>query len=97
LVNKLRAYRLQDQGFDTLQANERLGFEADERLYGVAARMLELLGFGAVRLMTNNPAKVAALKAAGVKVARRVPHHFPSNPHNRAYLAAKATKAGHLF
>jgi GTP cyclohydrolase II len=97
LINKLRAYRLQEQGFDTLEANERLGFEADERLYGVAARMLALLGFGAVRLMTNNPAKVAALKAQGVTVTQRVPHAFPSNPHNRAYLAAKAAKSGHLF
>ena len=73
LINKLRAYRLQDQGFDTIDANERLGFEADERLYGIAARMLDLLGYKSVRLLTNNPDKVAALKAAGVKVAGRVP------------------------
>jgi GTP cyclohydrolase II len=94
LINKLRAYRLQDQGFDTLEANTRLGFETDERLYGVAARMLELLGFGAVKLLTNNPDKVEALKAAGIAVAKRVPLKFPSNTHNRGYLAAKA-KAGH--
>ncbi|HEX3674513.1 MAG TPA: GTP cyclohydrolase II [Rhizomicrobium sp.] len=94
LINKLRAYRLQDQGFDTLEANTRLGFEEDERLYGVAARMLRLLGFSSVKLMTNNPAKVAALKEAGIKVASRVPHKFPSNDHNRAYLNTKA-KAGH--
>jgi len=97
LINKLRAYRLQDQGFDTIEANERLGFEADERLYGVAARMLELLGYKSVRLLTNNPEKVAALEAAGVNVAERVPHAFPDNEHNRAYLQTKAAKAGHLL
>ncbi len=97
LINKLRAYRLQDQGFDTMEANERLGFEADERLYGIAARMLKLLGYNAVRLLTNNPEKVAALKAAGVKVTARVRHAFPDNEHNRAYLKTKAEKAGHLF
>ena len=97
LINKLRAYRLQDQGFDTVEANERLGFEADERLYGIAARMLTLLGYDSVALMTNNPAKVAALEAAGIKVASRVPHSFPDNEHNRAYLATKAAKSGHLF
>jgi GTP cyclohydrolase II len=97
LINKLRAYRLQDQGFDTMQANERLGFDADERLYGVAARMLSLLGYKSVRLLTNNPDKVAALEAAGVRVLERVPHAFPSNEHNRAYLKTKAEKAGHLL
>ncbi|HTW35542.1 MAG TPA: GTP cyclohydrolase II [Rhizomicrobium sp.] len=97
LINKLRAYRLQDQGFDTIEANERLGFEADERLYGVAARMLELLGYKSVRLLTNNPEKVAALEAAGVNVAERVPHAFPDNEHNRAYLKTKAAKAGHFL
>jgi GTP cyclohydrolase II len=96
LINKLRAYRLQDQGFDTLQANERLGFEADERLYGVAAKMLGLLGYGAVRLMTNNPDKVSALEKYGVTVAERVPHTFPTNAHNAGYIATKA-RAGHLF
>ena len=97
LINKLRAYRLQDQGFDTIEANERLGFGADERLYGVAARMLTLLGYSAVRLLTNNPDKVAALEAAGVKVTARVPHAFPDNIHNRAYLRTKAVKAGHML
>ena len=97
LINKLRAYRLQDQGFDTIEANERLGFGADERLYGVAARMLGLLGYDSVRLLTNNPDKVAALEAAGVKVIERVPHAFPDNEHNRAYLRTKAEKAGHLL
>src|SRR5204862_1376731 len=73
LINKLRAYRLQDQGFDTVQANERLGFESDERLYGIAARMLSLLGYKSVRLLTNNPLKVAQLKEEGVNVVERVP------------------------
>ncbi len=97
LINKLRAYRLQDQGFDTIEANERLGFEADERLYGIAAKMLLRLGHKSVRLMTNNPEKVTALEEAGIKVAERVPHAFASNEHNRAYLDTKAKKAGHLF
>jgi GTP cyclohydrolase II len=97
LVNKLRAYRLQDEGFDTLEANERLGFERDERLYGIAARMLTLLGFKSVRLLTNNPLKVEALKAAGITVAERVPHIFPANTHNRDYLRIKSEKAGHLL
>lgn len=97
LINKLRAYQLQDQGFDTVEANERLGFEADERRYGIAARMLSLLGYRAVRLMTNNPDKVAALNAAGITVTARVRHAFPDNVHNRAYLRTKAEKAGHLL
>lgn len=97
LINKLRAYRLQDQGFDTMEANERLGFAADERIYAVAARMLSLLGYKSVRLLTNNPDKVAGLTAAGITVTERVPHSFPSNEHNRAYLKTKAEKAGHLL
>jgi GTP cyclohydrolase II len=96
LINKLRAYRLQDQGFDTLEANERLGFEAEERVYGVAAKMLKLLGFKSVKLMTNNPDKIAGLRAEGIDVVRRVTHKFGENVHNRFYLAAKA-KAGHLL
>ena len=96
LINKLRAYRLQDQGFDTLEANERLGFEADERLYGVAAKMLKLLGYKSVRLMTNNPDKVSSLEKYGVTVAERVQHAFPTNVHNAGYIATKA-RAGHLF
>jgi GTP cyclohydrolase II len=96
LMNKLRAYRLQDEGFDTLEANERLGFAADERLYDIAARILTLLGYESVRLMTNNPAKIAALEKAGIRVAERVPHSFPDNVHNREYLRTKA-KGGHLL
>ena len=95
LVNKLRAYALQDQGFDTVDANTRLGFAVDARDFGVAARMLRLLGQDRVRLMTNNPAKVAGLEAAGVMVAERVPHHLPPNPHNERYLATKRDRTGH--
>ena len=97
LVNKLRAYRLQDQGFDTLEANRRLGLPAEARDFPVAARMLELLGVKSVRLMTNNPAKVAALEAEGIAVAERVPHQLAANPHNLRYLATKRDKAGHLL
>jgi GTP cyclohydrolase II len=97
LMNKLRAYRLQDEGFDTMQANQRLGFEDDERLYDIAARMLRLLGYSKVRLLTNNPEKVRALEAAGIEVTERVPHAFPDNEHNRDYLRVKAEKGGHLL
>ncbi|MET0180535.1 MAG: GTP cyclohydrolase II [Novosphingobium sp.] len=97
LVNKLRAYALQDQGFDTVEANERLGFPSEARDYPVAARMLALLGISAIRLLTNNPAKVAALVGAGVAVVERVPHALPANPHNRGYLASKRDRAGHLL
>jgi len=97
LINKLRAYELQDQGFDTVDANNRLGLPSEARDFPVAARMLELLGVGAVRLMTNNPAKVEALEAAGTLVAERVPHHLPPNPHNARYLATKRDRSGHLL
>ncbi len=97
LINKLRAYGLQDQGFDTNQANERLGFSADERIFLPAARMLTLLGFSKVRLMSNNPSKVSGLEQLGVRVVERVPHHFPSNEHNWFYLNTKRDKSGHLL
>ncbi|MFZ1742218.1 MAG: GTP cyclohydrolase II [Pontixanthobacter sp.] len=97
LVNKLRAYRLQDQGFDTVEANQRLGLPDEARDFPVAARMLELLGVQAVRLMTNNPKKVEALSAAGVTISERVPHQLPDNPHNRDYLATKRDRSGHLL
>ncbi len=97
LINKLRAYALQDQGFDTMEANVRLGFEADERLFLPAAEMLRQLGFTSVRLMTNNPDKVAALEAFGITVTARVPHAFPTNEHNAFYLSTKADKGGHLL
>ena len=87
--------RLQDQGFDTVDANTRLGFAVDARDFAVAARMLALLGQTSVRLLTNNPAKVAALDAAGVTVIERVPHMLPPNPHNERYLATKRDRTGH--
>jgi len=95
LINKLRAYALQDQGFDTVDANTRLGFAVDSRDFGVAAQMLRLLGQDRVRLLTNNPAKVAGLQANGVIVVERVPHHLPANPHNQHYLATKRDRTGH--
>ena len=95
LVNKLRAYALQDQGFDTVDANLRLGFADDERDYAVAARMLAALSRGEVRLLTNNPRKVAALEAEGVRVVERVPLRVAESDHNRAYLAAKRDRSGH--
>jgi GTP cyclohydrolase II len=97
LINKLRAYELQDQGFDTVDANNRLGLPTEARDFSVAARMLELLGVRAIRLMTNNPAKVDALAAAGVVVAERVPHQLPANPHNARYLDTKRDRSGHLL
>ena len=97
LVNKLRAYALQDQGFDTLEANRRLGFAEDARDFGVAARMLGLLNQDSIRLLTNNPQKVAGLEAAGIAVIERLPLVLPANPHNHAYLGIKRDKAGHLL
>jgi len=91
----LRAYALQDQGFDTVDANLRLGFADDERDFGVAASMLKLLSQERVRLLTNNPRKVAGLEAAGVEVAEQVPLRSGANPHNRAYLDAKRLRSGH--
>jgi len=96
LANKLRAYALQDRGLDTVDANLRLGFSDDERDYAHAAAMLRSLGIEEVRLLTNNPNKVAALEAEGIKVAERVAHHMPANPHNADYLAVKRSKSGHL-
>ena len=95
LANKLRAYALQDRGLDTVDANRRLGFADDERGYGDAAAMLRALGIDRVRLLTNNPAKVEGLGAAGV-VVERVAHHMPVNPHNADYIAVKRARSGHL-
>jgi GTP cyclohydrolase II len=97
LINKLRAYQLQDQGFDTVDANTRLGLPSEARDFPVAARMLTLLGVGPIRLMTNNPAKVEALRGAGAEVAERVPHQLPPNPHNARYLDTKRDRTGHLL
>ncbi len=97
LVNKLRAYELQDRGFDTVDANEQLGFDADERLYLPAAQMLRALGYDRVRLLTNNPGKVNGLARHGIDVVERVPHSFPANRHNETYMRTKAARSGHLF
>ncbi len=97
LINKLRAYALQDQGFDTVDANTRLGFAVDARNFRIAARMLALLGQHRIRLLTNNPQKVETLRAAGVDVVERVPHVLPPNPHNARYLATKRDRTGHEF
>lgn len=97
LINKLRAYNLQDEGADTLEANLQLGFGADERVYQPAAEMLRQLGFTAVRLLTNNPEKMSGLEQCGIRVVERVPHIFPSNQHNTQYLVTKARRFGHMF
>ena len=97
LANKMRAYSLQDEGFDTVEANHRLGFEDDERDFRIGAEILRRMGFSAVRLMTNNPAKLAMLAQNGIAVAERVPLRLGGNAHNHAYLATKAAKSGHLL
>ena len=95
LLNKIRAYHLQDQGADTVEANEKLGFAADLRDYSICGPMLEHLGIKALRLMTNNPRKVKALELAGVEVVERIPLEVGRNPHNDSYLTTKASKLGH--
>ncbi|MFK7940519.1 MAG: GTP cyclohydrolase II [Roseovarius sp.] len=97
LANKMRAYSLQDQGFDTVEANHRLGFEDDERDFRIGADILKQMGFSSVRLLTNNPGKIAMMEQQGVHVAERVPLKVGENPHNHAYLATKAAKSGHML
>lgn len=97
LLNKIRAYHLQDLGADTVEANEKLGFAADLRDYSMCLDMLNHLGIQKIRLMTNNPRKVAALSSYGVEIVERVPHQVGRNPHNEGYLDTKAAKLGHLF
>lgn len=97
LANKMRAYSLQDQGFDTVEANHRLGFEDDERDFRLGADILKALGFSSVRLLTNNPRKVDMMNQCGVTVTERVPLAVGENRHNAAYLATKAAKSGHLL
>lgn len=97
LINKIRAYGLQDYGFDTVEANVALGFRDDEREYSVAAHMLDSLRVKSVRLMTNNPRKIANLTQHGIVVTERIPHVIPPNAHNRFYLETKAAKSGHLI
>ncbi|HZE27232.1 MAG TPA: GTP cyclohydrolase II [Terriglobales bacterium] len=97
LMAKLQAYELQDAGLDTVEANERLGFKADHREFTLPAEMLKALGIPEVRLLSNNPDKVAALERAGVKVVERVPCEVAPNPHAEEYLKTKKEKLGHLF
>jgi GTP cyclohydrolase II len=95
LANKMRTYQLQDAGLDTVDANTTLGFDDDERDYGVAVRMLQMLGCTRIMLMTNNPAKLEGLSKAGIEITARMPIETPINSDNRRYLAAKAVRAGH--
>ena len=96
-VNKIRAYQLQDAGYDTVEANEVLGFRPDERDYGVAAHMLKALHIRSIQIITNNPAKVADLERHGVRIVGRIPVEIPPNPVNRQYLETKQRKLGHLL
>jgi len=97
LANKMRAYALQDQGFDTVEANHRLGFEDDERDFRIGAGILRHMGFGAVRLLTNNPAKIDMMRGCGIDVTERVPLIAGLTDQNQGYLATKARKSGHLL
>ena len=97
LLNKIRAYHLQDQGADTVEANEKLGFAADLRDYSICKPIFDHLGISKVRLMTNNPRKVKALQKMGIDIVNRVTIEVGRNPHNSGYLATKAGKLGHLF
>jgi GTP cyclohydrolase II len=97
LINKIRAYGLQDQGLDTVEANLALGFRDDERDYAVAAHMLQSLAVKSVRLITNNPNKISQLGQYGVKVAGRIPHVIPPNEYNKFYLETKARRSGHYI
>ncbi len=95
LINKVRAYALQDRGLDTVEANLALGFRDDERDYAIAAHMIESLGIRSIRLMTNNPGKIRQLAQYGIEVADRIPHVIPPNEFNRFYLETKASRSGH--
>lgn len=97
LLNKIRAYQLQDGGLDTVDANVALGFRDDERDYAIAAHMIASLTVRSVRLLTNNPRKVDELSRYGITVAERVPHVIPANEHNRFYLETKANRSGHFI
>lgn len=96
-MNKIRAYQLQDAGFDTVQANEILGFRPDERDYGVAAHMLGSLHVNSIQILTNNPSKVADLQRHGVRILGRVPVVVPPNQYNLPYLETKQKRMGHLI
>jgi GTP cyclohydrolase II len=96
-ANKIRAYQLQDRGYDTVEANEALGFRADEREYGIAAHMLDALHVRSIEIMTNNPAKIEDLRRHGVRIDGRIPLVIPPQPADRAYLETKRAKLGHLL
>jgi 3,4-dihydroxy 2-butanone 4-phosphate synthase/GTP cyclohydrolase II len=97
LLNKLKAYHLQDNGKDTVEANIELGFKADLRDYGIGAQILRELGVRKISLLTNNPKKIIGLKGYGLEIVERVPIEFPSNPENENYLMTKRDKLGHLI
>ncbi len=97
LVNKIRAYKLQDEGKDTVEANVHLGFDADLRDYSICKTMLDSVGAMRLRLMTNNPRKIDALRAQGFECVERIPHEMAANPHNERYLLIKKGKLGHLL
>jgi GTP cyclohydrolase II len=97
LLNKMRAYALQDNGLDTVDANHALGFDTDERVFLPAARILDALGITRLRLITNNPDKISQLEQCGIKVEERVPLVLASNPHNEDYLATKKHRTGHMI
>jgi GTP cyclohydrolase II len=97
LLNKIKAYQLQDLGLDTVEANVYLGFSPDSRRYAIAAQMLRLLGVQSIALLTNNPEKIAGLEREGTVITRRVPLITAQNPHNKDYLATKKNDMGHLF
>jgi len=95
LFNKVNAYALQDEGFDTIEANHQLGFSADERTYEIVEKILKHFGIKKIRLLTNNPKKIESLK--GVEIIERLPIKVEPNPHNKSYLKTKKEKMGHLL
>jgi 3,4-dihydroxy 2-butanone 4-phosphate synthase/GTP cyclohydrolase II len=95
LLNKIKSYKLQEEGMDTVQANLKLGFGVDERDYGVGASIMRELGLGKVRLISNNPVKRAGLEGYGIKIVEAIPLVIPPNPYNEFYLETKANKMGH--
>lgn len=97
LLNKIRAYALQDEGLDTVEANHQLGFAADERDFTICADMLKLLNIDQIKLLTNNPEKIRVLEQAGIKIVERIPLEVGENPNNEHYLETKAQKMGHIL